>query len=51
MPVVREKEREKREATGEGLNTPKFALDRTLSGTARICLVRTLSPGRGRIEE
>jgi hypothetical protein len=54
-PVVREKEREKREATVGGLNTLGSASDRTLSRLAGLCLVRTLYPGRGckleRIEE
>jgi hypothetical protein len=44
---LREKEREKREATVGGLNTLRSALDRTLFGLARLCSVRTLCPGRG----
>jgi hypothetical protein len=49
-PVEREKEREKREATVGGLNTLKSALDRTLSGLAGLCPVRTLSRERCRLE-
>jgi hypothetical protein len=44
-PVVREKEREKREATARSLNSVGSAPDRTLSGLARLCPEGTLYPG------
>jgi hypothetical protein len=42
---VREKEREKREATVGGLNSTGYAPDRTLSGLAKLWPARTLCPG------
>jgi hypothetical protein len=45
LPVVREKEREKKEATVGGLNFTGSTPGRTMSGLPKLCLDGTLCPG------